>query len=71
MMNDWDFDEVARRRRAMEDDSLAQEDGGGWQTCEDVVLYCGLSLTAYTGIKYKNNTCAGNSNFLIPHPKLN
>jgi hypothetical protein len=52
----WDFKEVARRRRAMEDDSTAQEDvGGGWCTCKDVVLYCGWSLIAYTGIKYKKH----------------
>ncbi len=42
----------------MDDDLMAREEGGGrWQTCENVVLYCGWSLIAYTGIKYKNNTC--------------
>jgi hypothetical protein len=40
--------------------------GGGWRTCEDVVLYSGLSLIAHTGMKYKNNTCVGISNFIIP-----
>ncbi len=56
----------------MEDNSTAREDGGGgWRTCEDVVLYCGWSLVAYTGIKYKINTCVGITNFMIPRPKFN
>jgi hypothetical protein len=29
MTNERDFEEVARRRRAMEDIAMAQEDGGG------------------------------------------
>jgi hypothetical protein len=44
----------------MEDDSMAWEDGGGdGKPAKIVVLYCGWSLIAYTGIKYKNNTCIG------------
>jgi hypothetical protein len=52
MTNKWDFEEVMRRRRATEDDLMVQEDGdwGGWQTCKDVVLYCGWSFIAFTGI---------------------
>jgi hypothetical protein len=37
-------------------------------------LFCivvGVLLHTYTGIKYKNNTCVGISNFMIPRPKLN
>jgi hypothetical protein len=29
MTNKWDFEEVARRRRVMEDDLTAREEGGG------------------------------------------
>jgi hypothetical protein len=39
MTNEWDFEEVARRRRAMEDDAMAQEDGGGLATRKDVILW--------------------------------
>jgi hypothetical protein len=72
MTNEWDFKEVARRRRAMEDDLTAREDGEGvGKPSKIVVLYCDWSLIAYTGIKYKNNTCVGISNIMILHSKLN
>jgi hypothetical protein len=45
--------------------------GRGWRTCKDVVLFCGWSLIAYTGINYNNNTCVGITNFMILRPKLN
>ena len=28
-MNEWDFEEVARRRRVMEDNLMVREEGGG------------------------------------------
>jgi hypothetical protein len=36
--NQWDFEEGARKRKAMEDNALTREDRGGVETCEDVVL---------------------------------
>jgi hypothetical protein len=48
-----DFEEIMRRRRAMEDNAMAQEDGRGrgWQPAK--MLFCGWSLVAYTGFEYK------------------
>jgi hypothetical protein len=54
MMNEWDFEEVARRRRVTEVGLTAQEEGGrGVANLQRCYLYCGWSLIAYTGITYK------------------
>jgi hypothetical protein len=40
---------------------------GGWQPAK--TLFCGWSLIAYTGIKFKNYTCVRIMNSMIPHLK--
>ncbi len=41
--NEWDYEEVVRRRRATEDDAMTWEDRGGMTTCKNVVLWLEFS----------------------------
>ncbi len=65
-MNEWDFEEVARRRRATEDNLTAQENGGGMAT---LCILVGVLL--HTQKLNKKQHMVGITNFMIPCPKLN